>query len=53
MSLTDASTATRDRMQKLYNKTYIKERRVTTVEEQQTWEDLEDDYDQNEKNIID
>lgn len=45
MSLTDASTATRDRMQKLYNKTYIKERRVTTVEEQQTWEDLEDDYD--------
>jgi hypothetical protein len=29
--LTDASTATRDKMQNLYNKTYIKERRVTTV----------------------
>ena len=27
-------------------------RRVTTVEEQQTWEDMEDEYD-NEKNILD
>ena len=26
-------------------------RRVTTVEEQQTWEDMEDDYD-NEKHIL-
>lgn len=36
-------------------KTYIKgDRRVTTVVEQQTWEDLEDDYDedQNEVNIV-
>ena len=28
------------------------QRRVTTVEEQQTWEDMEDEYD-NEKNILD
>lgn len=25
----------------------MKERRVTTVEEQQTWEDLEDEYEEN------
>lgn len=37
----------------LANKSYIRgERRVTTVEEQQTWEDMEDDY-ENEQNIID
>lgn len=39
----------------LTDKAYIKgDRRVTTVVEQQTWEDLEDDYDedQNEANIV-
>lgn len=30
-----------------------KDRRVTTVVEQQTWEDMEDDYEEtNEKNIV-
>eukprot|EP00347_Sterkiella_histriomuscorum_P008840 403343537 len=42
-------------LQNLIDKTYIKgDRRVTTVVEQQTWEDMEDDYDdeQNVANIV-
>lgn len=34
------------------SKHYLKDRRVTTVEEQQTWEDLEDDYGEEAASIL-
>ena len=35
----------------LSNRNYLKDRRVTTVEEQQTWEDMEDDEYPNYQNF--